>query len=151
MVQARQPLWLMSVALEAVDGCSGGAIQIDSGVDTNGDGVLDAAEIVNTELICEPNTSGDACTLEDVDGVKVLTCGDTSAVVLEEPNRIVASIACIGMLEGQSFSFDYSVAQMAYGDVFASASIRDVWSNRCVGILLAPAAWFCDGSCHLYV
>ena len=127
---ASAPASLVDVSrVEAVDGCSDGAIQIDSGVDTNGDGVLDAAEIVNTELICEPNTSGDACSLEDVDGVKVLTCGDTSAVVLEEPNRIVASIACIGMLEGQSFSFDYSVAQMAYGDVFASASIRDAFGQ----------------------
>ena len=33
------------------------------------------------------------------------------------------------MLEGQSFSFDYSVAQMAYGDVFASASIRDAYGQ----------------------
>ena len=92
--------------------------QIDSGVDTNGDGVLDAAE-----EICEPNTPGDACTLEDIDGVKVLTCGDTSAVVPEEPNRIVASIACIGARRAE-LQFDYSAAQMAYGDVFASASIE---------------------------
>ena len=117
------------VRVEAADGCDGAAIRIESGVDSNGNGLLDEAEVSATETICEPNSSGDNCTLEDIDGVKVLTCGDTSAVVLEEPNRIVASITCVGMLEGEDFSFDYSVAQLAYGDVFASASVRDIYGQ----------------------
>ena len=115
--------------IESADGCDGAAIQVVSGVDANGNSTLEGEEISGTELICEPNTSGDDCSLEDIDGVKVLTCGGTSAVVLEEPNRIVASITCVGMLEGEDFSFDYSVAQLAYGDVFASASVRDIYGQ----------------------
>lgn len=128
---ANAPASMVDVSrVENAEGCTGAAIQIESGVDQNGNGVLEASEVSATELICEPNASGgDNCTLEDVDGVKVLTCGDASAVVLEEPNRIVASITCVGMLEGENFSFDYSVAQLAYGDVFASASVRDIYGQ----------------------
>jgi len=127
---ASAPMSMVDVTrIESADGCDGAAIQVVSGVDADGNGTLEGDEVSSTELICEPNTSGNDCSLEDIDGVKVLTCGDTSAVVLEEPNRIVASITCVGMLEGEDFSFDYSVAQLAYGDVFASASVRDIYGQ----------------------
>lgn len=36
------------------DNCRNGGVQIDSGLDTNGDGVLDVAEITATEFVCSP-------------------------------------------------------------------------------------------------
>ena len=128
---ASAPSSLVDVTrVENAEGCFGAAaIRIDSGVDADGDGTLAEGEVSSTEIFCEPTTSGDECELVTIEGVNVLTCGDTSAVIMEEPNRIVASITCVGMLEGTSFGFDYSVAQMAYGDVFASASVRDAFGQ----------------------
>ena len=44
-----------TVRVEAADGCDGAAIRIESGVDSNGNGLLDEAEVSATETICEPN------------------------------------------------------------------------------------------------
>lgn len=38
-------------------------------------------------------------------------------------NKITASIFCNGTLEGESIGFSYSVAEMASGDIFVSATI----------------------------
>ncbi|MGF1511825.1 MAG: bifunctional metallophosphatase/5'-nucleotidase [Myxococcota bacterium] len=72
--------------IEAGDDCATGGVRVDSGLDTNGDGVLDANEITSTNFVCNGTgaEAGEAFTLQllhfaDVDGNEAIALDNIDA------------------------------------------------------------------------
>lgn len=99
-----------TIIIESGDECPNGGIGIESGIDENGNGILDDNEIDSIDYVCNGS--------DGTDGANGSNGND---------NSIVSSITCSGY---NPPTWYYYAVVTSSGDVFASASIGQYsWAN----------------------
>ncbi len=98
---------IVTATLPPGDQCPNGGISVESGIDENGNGTLDAEEVDLVQIVCngEDGTAGD----DGVDGID---------------NAAIADIGCAAGLEGEpSIGWFYHATLLNSGDVIVTGSI----------------------------